>query len=330
MWFLGHKWQEMAKLYAIPLLLIFQLNFGQAIELNTYLIFFILIGIDSSHCYSTIFRTLSSKQQRIRFTKLHTNIPLFIIITVFIWCYLGIPYFWSFFLYTTFFHYLYQFYRYHRITLAINPGASSYSFELVSIGVLSFLSYHFRIDSGYDGFFFQDDLFFYPSKILYLVFVSLICVVTLRSILRIYLDFKKSRINFSSLSSYLFPIFIILYCFNYADDFYKSFIPLIALHGLTYYHMISAAQAKIQKGLWQSKQTLMLLIILSVSMIFGLLEYFFTINLVDIFKSEEYAGLLLPTLATVAVTLPTFYHYLADLVLWSPRDPDYSKLVVRD
>lgn len=329
MWFLGNKWQEMTKLYVIPILLIFQLNLGRAIELNTYLIFFVLIGIDSSHCYSTFFRTLSSSQQRERFKKLHTTIPLFIISAVFLWCFLGVPFFWTFFLYSTFFHYLFQFYRYHQLTLAINPGASSYSFELVAIGFLSFLSYHFRIDSGYDGFFFKDDLFFFPSKTLYIILLSLISIIILRSMIRIYNDLKNSRLNIGSLTSYIFPIIVILYCFNFANEFYKSFIPLIALHGLTYYHMISAAQAKVQNGLWKSKQTLMLLIILSVSMTFGLLEYFFTINLVDVFKSEEYAGLLLPSLATVAVTLPTFYHYIADLALWNPRDPDYSKLIGR-
>lgn len=327
MWFLGHHWQEMAKLYAIPFLLIIQLNFFLGVELNTYLIFIIFVGIDSSHCYATLFRTFSNKQQRLRFRKLHTTIPLFIITIVFLWCYLGIPYFWSFFLYVTFMHYLYQFYRYHKISLSMNPGSSSYLFELVAISFLSFLSYHFRVANGYEGFFFKDDLFFYPSATLYFISISLMIIFFARSFIRIYVDFSKRKINLAVLSSYLFPVFFVIYCFNVADEFYKSFLPLIALHGLTYYHMVSTAQAKIQQGIWQSRQTLMLLVILIVSMSFGVLEYFFTLNLVDLFKSEDYAGLVLPSLATVAVTLPSFYHYLADLFLWSPRNPEYSKLI---
>lgn len=327
MWFLGNIWQEMTKLYVIPFLLIFQLNFAQNIGLNSYLIFIILIGIDSSHCYSTIFRTLMNKQDRLRFKKLNTIMPLFIISFIFIWCYFGVPYFWTFFLYISIFHYLLQFYRYHKITLNMNLGSSSYSLELVSISSLSFLSYHFRTSNGYDGFFFEDDLFLYPSNTLYSIFLGLMVIIFLRSLVRIFFDFKKSQVNFCSLSSYLFPIFIIIYCFNIADEFYKSFLPLIALHGLTYFYMISTARAKIQKGLWKSKQNLMLIVILFVSMTFGILEYYFTINLVDIFKSEEYAGLVLPSLATVTVTLPSFYHYLADFVLWSPQDAEYSKLI---
>ena len=327
MWFLGNKWKEMIKLYIIPFTLILQLNFASDIGLNSYLIFFILVGIDSSHCYSTFFRTLSNTSERSRFKKLHTSIALVIIGLVFLWCYLGIPYFWTFFLYCSFFHYLCQFYRYHQITLAMNPGSSSYAFELVSISSLSFLSYHFRVLNGYEGFFFEDDLFFYPSSVLYNITLGLIGFVLLRSLFRIYFDFKSKRLNFSSLSSFIFPIIIVLNCFNIASSFYQSFLPLIALHGLTYFHMISQSKAKIQKGLWQSKQQQMLALIVVISMIFGLLEYFFTINLVDIFKSEDYAGLVLPCLATVAVTLPSFYHYLADFVLWSPRHPEYSKLI---
>tara|TARA_R110002049_G_scaffold159312_1_gene324198 strand:- start:281 stop:1267 length:987 start_codon:yes stop_codon:yes gene_type:complete len=327
MWILGNARRELSSFYGLALTIIVFSGLWSNQPMPMAIILLVTVGIDTSHVYATAWRSWFVPSEVKRAKWLHIFTPLAIMIVIFLWCSLGIPGLWSAVLYLTVFHHIRQYYGIHRWSLAINPNKGPMATkELYAMSVLPFIGYHFRSDINYQGFFTPDDMFLFPNpEVLNLIYL-LMAVAFISLIYKISIAVKDKTISIPILSTVIFPVFINIFCFLISKDFFITLLPVLAVHGMTYYHLSALAQGKLKKGFW-SKPRVAVAIIVSTSILFGFLESFLTEEQIDIIPSIQYQGNYLLAFGVAFVTTPAIYHYIADAFLWKRTHPDFKKIV---
>lgn len=323
MWILGNARREISAFYGIAIALIATSTIWSKHSSQILLAVLITVGIDTSHVYATAWRSWFDKKELARAKFLHLGVPLLILLIIFLWCALGIPYLWSVVLYLTVFHHIRQFYGVHRWSVSLNrPRGPLAATELYAFTVLPFIGYHFRA-VDYQGFFTPDDMLRFPNQyLLYGVYALLIT-----SFISFAIKVFKQEISLPVLSTIVFPAFINIYCFLIADNFLVSLLPVLAVHGVTYFHLSAHAQGRIHGSFWLNHPRIALGLILIISVIFGALESWLTDAQIDVIDSEYYRGNLLMAFGVAFVTTPAIYHYIADGFLWKRTHPDFLKIV---
>ncbi len=327
MWILANARRELTSFYGLALSIIAFSPFWLNKPLQISLILLVTIGVDTSHVYATAWRTWFDPKEIRRAKWLHLFLPLLILLTIFLWCSFGLPGLWSAVLYLTVFHHIRQYYGVHRWSLAINPDQGPLAAnELYALTALPFIGYHFRSDINYQGFFTPTDMFIYPNSNA-LISIYILCILAFISlILKIIRSYKQKNVSLAVLSTLIFPILIHNFCFFISKDFYLTLLPILAVHGVTYYHLSAVAQGKLKTGFWNKPKLALGAIVLS-SIILGVLETILTDEQIDIIPSSGYQGNYLLAFGVAFVTTPAIYHYIADAFLWKRTHPDFKKII---
>lgn len=330
MWILGNARREIMGFYGLSLLTIASYPAWKDQLFQTAIIFIAAILVDTSHVYATLWRTWFSKDEMKRAAKIHLLLPVIILLVCFSWCYFGLPYFWTAVLYLTVFHHIRQYYGVYRWSESLNlPKGSDFSNELYALTTLPFIGYHFRSDIVYQGFFVPDDMLRLPNQMLfYAVWVTII--ISLASIVfKIFKSYQTRTIRVPTLSTVLIPSFIHIFCFMISTNFFLSLLPVLAIHGMTYYHLTALAKQRTNAGIWQHYRLGLTLIIL-ISIMFGISEHFFTDIYIDLNNSQDYRGHFLLALGAAFVTTPAIYHYIIDGILWKHTHPEFKTVLGRN
>lgn len=327
MWILGNARREILSFYGLALSIIAFSGASTYQPIPMFLIVLVTVGIDTSHVYATAWRSWFDPKEITRAKWLHLFVPALIMLTIFLWCSLGLPGLWSAILYLTVFHHIRQFYGVHRWSLAINPskGPNS-SVELYALTVLPFIGYHFRDDIDYQGFFTREDMFLSPNPFALNMVYALLLIALASLIFKVIKSIQNKSLSLPVLSTIIFPFIINFYCFLYTKHFFAALLPVLAVHGMTYYHLSALAQRKLKQGFW-AKPLRGFFAVLAVSVVLGSLETFITSEQIDIIPSIQYQGNYLLAFGVAFVTTPSIYHYIADAFLWKRTHPDFKKIV---
>lgn len=323
MWILGNARREISAFYGVAIALIATSSVWTKHSSQIFLALMITVGIDTAHVYATAWRSWFDKKEVMRARLLHIGVPLITLLTIFLWCVLGIPYLWSAVLYLTVFHHIRQFYGVHRWSFSLNrPKGPLATTELYAFTILPFVGYHFR-NIEYQGFFTPEDMLRFPNQSALVVVYALLGISFASYLVKII----KQQISWPVVSTIIFPAFINLYCFLIAENFLVSLLPILAVHGVTYFHLSAHAQAKVHGSFWLNHPRVALALIITVSVLLGGVETWLTESQLDIINSEYYRGNWLMALGVAIVTTPAIYHYIADGFLWKRSHPDFTKIV---
>lgn len=329
MWILENGRREISAFYGIALMLIITSFWWQGRPVQTLLALFVGVMIDNAHVYATAWRSWFDKNEMKRSKRFHFLTLLFVFLAIFTWCAAGIPWFWSFVLYFTVFHHVRQYYGVHRWSLALNhnkgPNAAT---ELYAFTILPFIGYHFRSDISYQGFFSDNDMWLFPNETLLTVVYFLLAMFIVSFFYKIFR--QRNSFSWPVFSTVIFPLIINIFCFLITKDFFVALLPILAIHGMTYFHLSSLAQRKVRQGFWHNSPMLGLMLIIFVSGLFGVGEAWLTDSQIDVIDSESYKGNFLMAFGVAIVTTPAIYHYIVDSVLWKKTHPDFKTIMAKD
>lgn len=324
MWILGSARRELSSFYGLALAIIFSFYWWKDRPIQTFIALFVIVAIDASHVYATLWRSFFNNTEIKRSLNLHLGIIGASFIVVFFWSYLGIPFLWSAIVYLTVFHHIRQIYGIHRWSVAINPNSElNANKELYALAVIPFIGYHFRSDIDYQGVFLVDDLWLMPNSNLLYICYGLLIITVLSLISKCYQ--KRHNLKLSVLSTIIFPSAINIFCFLIASNFYLSFLPVLAFHGLSYYHLTTLAKIRLSSK--PKHYLITFIIIVFIAVVFGLAETLFTESQIEIISSELYQWNWLMSLGVALIITPSIYHYIIDGYLWRKKNPDFKTIV---
>lgn len=141
---------------------------NEKISPATWLI--LIVGIDASHVYSTIFRTYANKQEYAQNKTILLLIPLICFLSGIILYSFGSMIFWRFAAYLALFHFVRQQFGFMAIYRKINSGNSPdipFIYDKIAIYSFSLLPvfyWHFTEDKREFSWFRQDDFLFYQNQ----------------------------------------------------------------------------------------------------------------------------------------------------------------------
>src|SRR5690606_13826122 len=195
--------REISAFYGVAIALIATASVWSKHSSQILLALLVTVGIDTAHVYATAWRTWFDKNEMKRAKFLHIGVPLITMLTIFLWCALGIPYLWSAVLYLTVFHHIRQFYGVHRWSVSLNrPKGPLASIELYAFTILPFIGYHFR-NVDYQGFFTPEDMLRFPNQnLLYGIYLLLGF-----SLLSFIYKVIKQEVSVPVISTVIFPAF---------------------------------------------------------------------------------------------------------------------------
>ena len=286
-----------------------------------FLLFFVFVILDIGHAYSTLLRTYFGKDK----SQKPVWVPILFILSVFFYCYNGLPYFWTFIIFYTFFHHmrqnygLFKWYSYlnnyknkwdglHIHLLAIIPFAIFYMREIDYVPLYHFSEYHSFNLGGYLKYFI----------ISYTVYFLLICSSMLFKL-------HKQTITEAICLSFIYPSALNFACFMFFKNSNQAYIPLLVLHATTYLSLINFSEKRLKKEEYKLTKTWgKIILIIS---FFGTIEYLVT-DYFDIFvDSISMKGNATISLIASISVLPNLMHYYLDGKIWKKDDPDFKKII---
>lgn len=326
MWILRNAKTEISSFYGLSLLLIATSFWWYNKKYESMIAIAVAVGIDNSHVYATAWRSWLDRKELSRARWLHLWTPIGLVLVIFLWCAFGIPGFWSFVLYFTVFHHIRQFFGIHRWSLALNPTKRiDLGRELYLFTTLPFIGYHFRDEVYYSGFFTPTDMWRYPNETLLWIVCGALILTTTWTIYKLWAN--RQQFSFAVVSTLLFPAMINIYCFLIVKEFLVTLLPILAVHGVSYFHLTNKAQARTKGGFWRLKPLMGFFAIVLFSVCLGSLEAWFTQTRIYLTPSRDYYGHLAVSLGVAVATMPALYHYVADAFLWKRTHPDFKRII---
>ena len=320
MWILNNFFKDLAfiltpGLWSLFLILLFpQGNFLHNI------IIVLLLTIDSSHIYSTFWRTIFDKKEFKRSPFLYKVSPLIIGIILFLWFFLKIPYFWNFIIYLTVFHQIRQAIGLQKWYSKINKYYEKSSTNIMYlITIFSFLSFHFRTDNVLINFYSNNDIFSYPNSMIYYISIFCVLLTLIYWILFEINNLIKKKFYINKFLLMLFFISVQLWCFLYGSNMVEVILPQLVYHAVSY-------QASIVKSVQNIARNQNILfkksfIIIIISLIIGL-----GANQLENFLNTNPNGNLTSSILLAIYMIPTLCHHLWDAVIWKKSHPDWNEV----
>ncbi len=326
MWILGNARRELFGFYGPALMIMASYPWWKNHPWQTALIFFAAIMVDSSHVYATAWRTWFDKSEMKRARRLHFLLLFGLLALGFLWCFFGLAGFWTFVLYLTVFHHIRQYYGVYRWSLSLNKERGPHAEkELYALTILPFIGYHFRPDVIYQGFFIRQDMWRFPEQTLVYVVWFLTAIALISLALKVVQNFRQKTLSLPLLTTVLIPGCVHIFCFLISQNYFLTLLPIVAIHGMTYYHLSALAQTRLRSGFWQRPKIALMIVMFS-AIALGLLETWFTEEYIDLADSRNYADNFLLALGAAFITTPALYHYVADGFLWKRTHPDFKKI----
>lgn len=277
----------------------------------------ILLTIDSSHIYSTFWRTIFNKTERNRSRWMYLYSPILIFVIFFILFLLKFPYFWNFIIYLTVYHQIkqgigiYKWYQKNNQNYSQTPVILYYLITL-----FSFMAFHFRNPPIQINFYSSSDLFLYPNNELYLFSISLLIISLLYFIIN---EITNLYNNTSHLNTFLHSLFFLgvqTYCFLFGENMFEVILPQLIYHAVSYQASVSIAITK-TNNFWKSK----ILLFLILSLLIG-----FSANRIEEFLDVSVSGEIINSFLLALYMIPTLCHHFWDAFIWKKSHPEWHKV----
>jgi hypothetical protein len=313
-------------------------------ELNPILWLLLIVGVDVSHVYSTLYRTYFDPEARAKYKSYLWTVPLICFIISIILHSLGVMVFWTVMAYVAVFHFIRQQYGFLRI-YSRNEVHTKWSKRLDGIIIygctlLPILYWHFSTPRHFNWFV-EGDFFVSPQPvfthfILWLYFLligSWVAVMIFRAVKSNEFNIPKNLFVFSTLVSWYFGIV-------YFDNDIAFTALNVVSHGIPYMALVWVYGKKHSNGqsVFGWRRWLYTLAGLPVFVGFIALVGYFEEGMWDALIWRDHAALfqwsyflpkvdseLTATIVVAILALPQLTHYVLDGFIWK-----VSKTEVRD
>lgn len=286
-------------------------------------ILFILISIvlitDTSHIYSTFFRTIFSKKEFKRSKKLYIFLPIIIfLISLFLFIYLKINFFWSILIYASIFHQIRQNVGISKWYSKVNNNQLNKKniFLIYTLITLPPIIFHFRPFNEISHIFLYkpNDILINSNDLIYQILLAIYLLLFLFFIVQeCFLTFKNK-----GYTRFLFNLVLVTtqgLSFIKGSNIYEVLLPPLFLHGLSYMTVNYFAVNKINQNLifnfLKNK-----LIILLFPIIIGLLLFLFDEKI-----PEPSSGIMNSIIFSLYI-LPIVCHHIWDAFIWKKSHPE--------
>lgn len=320
---LGSLRSDVAFLYAGAFLLALGMAFINLWEYS-FVAFAILILLDAGHAYATLLRTYFRKSELNR-SKFYFYGPVVVIIVMFSWSYLGIPFLWRFLLYSTFYHHMkqnYGLFMWYSKLEGFKPSREKIDVYLMAI--LPFILFHFR-DIQYQALYHDSEL---PLVAGFESISILIGLYSLYFFYNMFLMYKKmlnKEVGTALALSYILPASLNYICFLVFKHSYQVYMPLLAFHAISYLSMISLSMEKLNPVKGQAIKiwgTIIFIVVFFVSIEYTVTDYF------DVFSSPaNLQGNMALSLVVAFTVLPNLMHFMIDGIIWKRENPDFQSIL---
>ena len=279
----------------------------------------LLLTIDSSHIYSTFWRTIFDKKEFKRSKFLYIISPVIIGILLFLWFYLKIPYFWNFIIYLTVYHQIKQAVGLQKWYSKINSYFEKSSTNIMYlVTIFSFLTFHFRTDSVIINFYSPNDVFIFPNDFLF--YISLFLLI---GTICYWAIFEMSNIVQDKfyLNKFLLMFFFMgvqIWCFLFGSNMIEIILPQLVFHAVSY-------QASLVKSV-NNLNRYSNIFFKSLSIIFFSLLIGFGANQLENILDPNPNGRLMESLFLALYMIPTLSHHFWDAFIWKKGHPDWFKI----
>ncbi len=324
---LGSLAEDLSFFYGLSTVLLASVLFVDSVWENPAVALVVFLLVDSGHVYTTVFRTYFRRSELQR-SRRYVVLPAALFLLFFTWVYLGRPYLWRFVIYFTLYHHIRQyagvFLWYARLEDFKVRGEVRHLYALVVIPLLLF---HFR-EVDYQGLYHASEFEPWGSLAYYDVFFCAFAVYGASQVLRMFWLFTTEKVGAGLALSFVYPVALHFICFLLLEHSYEIFLPLMAIHGLTYLALIARSMARLSAPGARSLYRIWLLI-LAVVVGFNLLENLVTENFDVFLDSEALRGNWLKALLVSAMVTPNVLHYVLDSYLWRNGHPDFKAIMAR-
>lgn len=276
--------------------------------------------IDSGHVYTTAWRTWLHPDE-VKSSKAYWIYPLIFFSVFFSWFYFSLPYLWAFVVYATLYHHVRQVYGFSKWYQKLNHRADVVSdYFLYFFAIAPMVIYHFRPEAT-AGYYTEKDLFLYPFAALRDVLLILYLLVACAWGYREWKLWTAGTRETNRLLSVAVPAVIYAFCFLVGTTITQVLFPLLFLHGIAYFGVMTKALGKTQKRF--EKESIAVFAILMTAVGFGLTESWMEENVINHALGSE------PILNSAIIGLsltPLFCHYAFDAIIWKKNHRE-SKLI---
>jgi hypothetical protein len=151
-------------------------------EVSPFVWLILIVGVDVSHVYSTLYRTYFDKSEFKQHTKLYLLTPVLCLIVSYALIFFGsLVFFWSIMAYIAIFHFVRQQYGFMRIYTRQEKSSFGKSFSTILIYVVSVipvLMWHVGAEKSFHWFV-EGDLWLWPNPTLYVLLHVLFWIAVL-------------------------------------------------------------------------------------------------------------------------------------------------------
>lgn len=281
------------------------------------------ILIDTGHAYVTSLRTYFDKSESK--DPFYYWAPALLFLSMFAWAFSGTPYLWSFVLYATFYHNTRQHYGIFAWYCSLNKVRQSLNKHFIyALTILPFITFHFR-EMNFQGIYAGNEIFFYPSLLLYKFGISANLVLFAMFGLYNLSLFRKGQWSTPVVLSVFIPGLLNFYCLSLAPSMSLVLLPLLAIHGIAYFFLVGLTLKRTSRtGASLVKLTV---VVLFTAGFFGILERGSAESFVDYLPSLQYRGRWLMSALVSLIILPSLSHYVFDAYIWRKKHPVFNKVL---
>ena len=269
----------------------------------------ISVVLDNGHVYMTYSRV--KKEFKVS-PLFFVAVPVLIIGVFTIWMYSQIPYFWSFVVYFTFFHFIRQIFGINRWYMAKEKNKSrAIDFFVYALVLVPILSIHFNPHMTLE-LYTSSDFFTYKSDNIFIVVILINILMIIGWLISEYKSYKKTRIFnkyrilFVASSAVLFTL-----VGYFANNYVEVLVPIMMSHGFQYLILSSDFENRVHNKNLIS----IFVVLLFIGIVFGgmdtYLQELFDMDNTYMHESDFLTSLLLSVLLT-----PLFSHYIYDMKIW--------------
>lgn len=305
--------------------------------------FALVLGIDVSHVYSTIFRVYLDKSQLQRYQLISWLIPLIVWVLGVLLYSLGSSYFWRGLAYLAVFHFIRQQYGFFRIYSGKTKVISVFQrifnqYSIYFITLIPVIIWHVSGPKSFNWFI-DGDFLYIPSSMAYSVLngllVFFICLYIASEIYQVY---QTKQFNLAKNSFYVGTLLVWYVGIVYFNDDIIFTLTNVVAHGIPYMALVWNYKTRHKQNyssqLFKSNNLLFFLIVL---FLLAYLEEFLwavlvwkdhlavffvkSAQLIDI--QPVYLAWIVPLLA-----VPQGTHYILDAFIWKIRDSDRNQWMI--
>jgi hypothetical protein len=312
--------------------------------------FFLVVGIDVSHVWSSLFRTYFDKHDRVNHSHLIKVLPVLVFFFCFATSYASISFFWRLMAYLALFHFIKQQFGFMVLYAMKNGARKKSSFRLDKYLIFFSMIYpvlYWHLHSNLNfSWFVSDD--FVLNKVLNIpgsFFIVTNTVYWIVMVLWFYSKIKQGTKEFKNQLPYILWILTTAMNWYLGIVYFNSDLAFTATnvvaHGIPYLVLIVFYKKKKDQIVIQKKKSYLnvAVVVLSICLICGIFEEYFWDVLVNREKSElfsnfmyyidwQYSSRFLKALFIGLLSVPQVTHYILDRYIWKSNEsnPFLSKV----